>query len=449
MKINSKLKKLNILNIKKVIEYLLYFLVFSLPLQTRYIVSAWTKDGFSLEFSAMSFYFSDLLIIILVLLTLSVYFKTISLQIKNRLWYFLGAFEIFIITSIIVSYNYKLSLFHYFWFVIFALLIWVLITVKYNKLNLLLWFLAGSLFQGFLGIFQFISQTSFSNKYLGMASHGAFNLGQAVIETASGRWLRAYGSLDHPNIFGALMAISLLVSLYLLLAQNKKIINYKKLRFSLYFWISSLVSFMALFLSFSRLAIGAGFIGTLIIVLYYLFYKKNYRQVIKVSLTLVLLSVILISIYSQLFFSRLDTSNRLEAKSINERQEQIVEAKTIIKDNLYFGVGVGNYSLVLKDYYPDKDIYELQPVHNSFLLLMAEIGIFGFMAFLVFFIYLFVIAYSRKQVLYISLWLVLLIIMLAEHWLISLHFGWLLMALISGLILKPINANDSIKKIRT
>ena len=449
MKINSKLKKLNILNIKKVIEYLLYFLVFSLPLQTRYIVSAWTKDGFSLEFSAMSFYFSDLLIIILVLLTLSVYFKTISLQIKNRLWYFLGAFEIFIITSIIVSYNYKLSLFHYFWFVIFALLIWVLITVKYNKLNLLLWFLAGSLFQGFLGIFQFISQTSFSNKYLGLASHGAFNLGQAVIETASGRWLRAYGSLDHPNIFGALMAISLLVSLYLLLAQNKKITNYKKLRFSLYFWISSLVSFMALFLSFSRLAIGAGFIGTLIIVLYYLFYKKNYRQVIKVSLTLTLLSVILISIYSQLFFSRLDTSNRLEAKSINERQEQVVEAKTIIKDNLYFGVGIGNYSLVLKDYYPDKDIYELQPVHNSFLLLMAEIGIFGFMAFLVFFIYLFVIAYSRKQVLYISLWLVLLIIMLAEHWLISLHFGWLLMALISGLILKPINANDSIKKIRT
>ncbi|HKK53907.1 MAG TPA: O-antigen ligase family protein [Patescibacteria group bacterium] len=449
MKINSKLKKLNILNIKKVIEYLLYFLVFSLPLQTRYIISAWTKDGFSLEFSTISFYFTDLLIIILVLLTLSVYFKTISSQIKNRLWYFLGAFEIFIISSIIFSYNYKLSLFHYFWFVIFALLIWVLITVKYNKLNLLLWFLAGSLFQGFLGIFQFISQTSFSNKYLGMASHGAFNLGQAVIETASGRWLRAYGSLDHPNIFGALMAISLLVSLYLLLAQNKKIINYKKLRFSLYFWISSLVSFMALFLSFSRLAIGAGFIGTLIIVLYYLFYKKNYRQVIKVSLTLVLLSVILISIYSQLFFSRLDTSNRLEAKSINERQEQIVEAKTIIKDNLYFGVGVGNYSLVLKDYYPDKDIYELQPVHNSFLLLMAEIGIFGFMAFLVFFIYLFVIAYSRKQVLYISLWLVLLIIMLAEHWLISLHFGWLLMALISGLILKPINANDSIKKIRT
>jgi len=447
MKINSKLKKLNILNIKKVIEYLLYFLVFSLPLQTRYIVSAWTKDGFSLEFSAMSFYFSDLLIIILVLLTLSVYFKTISLQIKNRLWYFLGAFEIFIITSIIVSYNYKLSLFHYFWFVIFALLIWVLITVKYNKLNLLLWFLAGSLFQGFLGIFQFISQTSFSNKYLGLASHGAFNLGQAVIETASGRWLRAYGSLDHPNIFGALMAISLLVSLYLLLAQNKKITNYKKLRFSLYLWISSLVSLMALFLSFSRLAIGAGFIGTLIIVLYYLFYKKNYRQVIKVSLTLTLLSVILISIYSQLFFSRLDTSNRLEAKSINERQEQVVEAKTIIKDNLYFGVGIGNYSLVLKDYYPDKDIYELQPVHNSFLLLMAEIGIFGFIAFLVFFIYLFAIAYSRKQVLYISLWLVLLIIMLAEHWLISLHFGWLVMALISGLILKPVNTDKSIKKI--
>jgi O-antigen ligase len=447
MKIDYKLRKLNSLNIKKLIEYLLYFLVFTLPIQTRYIVSTWTKDGFSLEFSTISFYFTDLLIIVLVPLTLSVYFKSIRAQIKNRLWYFLGAFEVFIIISIIASYDYMLSLLHYFWFVIFALLIWVLITVQYNKLKLLLWFLAGSLVQALLGISQFISQTSFSSKYLGMANHEAFDLGQAVIETASGRWLRAYGGLDHPNIFGSLMAISLLVSLYLLMAQNKKIKNLKKLRLSLFLWTSVLVSSMALLLSFSRLAIGAGFIGALFIVLYYLFHKKHYRQVIKVISSVVLLAVILLSVYSQLFFSRLDTSNRLELKSISERQEQLIEAKTIIKDNLYFGVGIGNYSLALKDYYPNKDIYELQPVHNSFLLLIAEIGLFGLISFLLFFIYLFAIAYSRKQVLYISLWLALLIIMLAEHWLISLHFGWLIIALISGLILQE-TKNLSIKKIK-
>jgi O-antigen ligase len=428
---------------KKVVEYLLYFLVFIIPIQTRYILSAWTEDGFSLEFSTISFYFTDLLIIILVLMSLSVYFKTISLKVKNRLWYFLGALELFIITSILVSYNYQLSLLHYFWFLIFISLMWVLITVKYSKLKLLLWFLTGSLVQGILGIVQFISQTSFSSKYLGMASHSAFNLGQAVIETASGRWHRAYGGLDHPNIFGALMAITLLISLYLLLAQNRKIVNYKKLRLSLFLWTVSLVSLMGMFLSFSRLAIGAGFMGALIIALYYLFYKKYYRQVIKVSLSLILFTIILISIYSQLFFSRLDTSNRLEVKSISERQEQVIEAKTIIKDNLYFGVGMGNYSLALKDYYPNKDIYELQPVHNSFLLLTAEIGIFGFISFLLFFIYLFAIAFNRKQVLYISLWLALLLIMLAEHWLVSLHFGWLIMALISGLIFKHPKTNIS------
>ncbi|MCF7794759.1 O-antigen ligase family protein [Patescibacteria group bacterium] len=448
MKINYKLKKLNILNVKKLVKYLLYFVVFILPLQTRYIVSAWTEDGFSLEFHAISFYFTDLLIIILVLLTLSAYFKTISAQIKNRLWYFLGVFEIFIIISIIVSYNYNLSLLHYFWFIIFSLLIWVLITAQYNKLKLLFWFLGASLLQGILGISQFISQSSFSSKYLGMAKHSASDLGQAVIETVSGRWLRAYGGLDHPNIFGVLMATSLIISLYLLLAQNKKIKSFKKLRLSLFLWASILISFMALLVSFSRLAIGAGFIGALLIVLYYLFYKKNYKQIIKVISALTLLAVIIISVYSQLFFSRLDTDNRLEKKSINERQEQIVETKTIIKDNLYFGVGVGNYSLALYEYYPDKEIYELQPVHNSFLLLIAEVGIFGFIAFLMFFLYLFAIAYSRKQVLYVSLWLMLLIIMLAEHWLISLHFGWLILALISGLILRPVSVGDGIKKKR-
>ncbi|MFP4514948.1 MAG: O-antigen ligase family protein [Parcubacteria group bacterium] len=442
MRINFKLKNLSL---KKVIEYLLYFSVFILPLQTRYIVSAWTENNFSLEYTTISFYLTDLLIIILVLLSFSVYFKTLSLQIKNRLWYFLGAFEIFIISSIVVSYNFQLSLLHYFWFLIFASLIWILITVHYNKLKLLFWFLAATTLQAILGIYQFLSQSFFSNKYLGIASHSASSLGQAVIETASGRWLRAYGSLDHPNIFGALIAISLLISLYLLLAQNKKIKTLNKLKLSLFLWTSTLVSFMALFLSFSRLAMGAAFFGVLILAFYYLFYKKNYKQTLKVTLVLILFSAILLTIYNQLFFSRLDTSNRLEVKSINERQTQIVEAKTIIKDNLYFGIGIGNYSLALKDYYPDKDIYDLQPVHNSFLLLMAEIGIFGFIAFLSFFIYLFAIAYSRKQVLYISLWLILLIIMLAEHWLISLHFGWLIMALISGLILRPKNRNFSEK----
>jgi O-antigen ligase len=235
------------------------------------------------------------------------------------------------------------------------------------------------------------------------------------------------------------MAISLLTSLYLLLAQSSKIFDYKKLKTSLFLWSATLISLMSLFLSFSRLAIVAGFIGSLIIIIYYLINKKNYKQIIKVSSALIIFVLILLSIYSQLFFSRLDTSNRLEVKSISERQGQVLEAQTIIKDNLYFGVGLGNYTLALKDYYPDKDIYELQPVHNSFLLLMAEVGILGFLAFLVFFIYLFAIAYSRKQVLYISLWLALLIIMLAEHWLISLHFGWLVLALISGLILKPNN----------
>jgi hypothetical protein len=36
--------------------------------------------------------------------------------------------------------------------------------------------------------------------------------------------------------------------------------------------------------------------------------------------------------------------------------------------------------------------------------------------------------------------------MLAEHWLISLHFAWLMLALISGLILKSVNANAINKK---
>ena len=89
--------------------------------------------------------------------------------------------------------------------------------------------MAGAFLQACLGIYQFFTQSSFACKWLGMASHNAQDLGVSVIETLSGeRWLRAYGGLDHPNIFGGFLCFSILIliSFFIIIQLFEYILKY-------------------------------------------------------------------------------------------------------------------------------------------------------------------------------------------------------------------------------
>ena len=55
------------------------------------------------------------------------------------------------------------------------------------------------------------------------------------------------------------------------------------------------------------------------------------------------------------------------------------KAKEIIKDNWLIGVGIGNYTFALRAKYPEIKVWELQPVHNTYLLILAELGVVGFL----------------------------------------------------------------------
>ena len=59
-----------------------------------------------------------------------------------------------------------------------------------------------------------------------------------------------------------------------------------------------------------------------------------------------------------------------------KRVSLAVSAKKMFMDSPLFGVGKGNFVAVLPKY-QGNDIFWLQPVHNIFLLVFSEIGIFG------------------------------------------------------------------------
>ena len=89
--------------------------------------------------------------------------------------------------------------------------------------------------------------------------------------------------------------------------------------------------------------------------------------------------LIFITILKPLLFSRFNLDSRLEQISLNERLEQSSSASDIIKENVFWGVGLGSYHSKLMSLDSNLAPYEAQPVHNVFLLIWAEIGLWGFL----------------------------------------------------------------------
>ena len=256
----------------------------------------------------------------------------------------------------------------------------------------------------------------------------------AVIEAASGRFLRAYGGFDHPNIFGGVLAISLIIAVYFL-AKKKVLNSNKEIIESIFLFIFYFFSLFALFFTFSRsawLAYAAGLFFLLVS-----FIKEKDRWMIGRYLALIFFSFIFLFIitkpYQDLILVRVNANTRLERISLNERNIYFEQSETLIKSQPILGVGIGNYTSELnrRDQYK-KPAWVNQPVHNCFLLIFSEGGVFSFIFFLGFLIYL--ILKDRRETFSLAVIAALIILMMVDHWLISLPFGITFLFFVLGLI---------------
>jgi O-antigen ligase len=106
-------------------------------------------------------------------------------------------------------------------------------------------------------------------------------------------------------------------------------------------------------------------------------------------------------------------------------------------DNI-FGVGLGNFTLVLQEYVNVKlQPWLIQPVHNIFLLVFNEIGALGGVSFIALFVYLFSRLLKRKDrfsYVLMSLWAFIIVVGLFDHYFISLYQGNVLFWLYVGLV---------------
>lgn len=429
--------------LKKLTEYLFYLFIFLLPWQTKLILRPAPTNFTEISLYATHFF---LLVILLLFFIYRLGDKKNTISIP-AVWYLLIGWELFVFASIWIAPDIILAAYHYFSFLI-GLAVFFLLYVGtgagsyedsfFAKGKIIFSFLAGVFIQAILGLVQFLSQSSFVSKYLGLALHDPSVLGTSVIDAASGRWLRAYGGFDHPNVFGGVLAIALLLTAYLL-AKKKMLHKGREVAESIFLFISYFISLLALFFTFSRaawLALAAG----LIILLFY-FIKRKDKWIMGRFVALLFFSAILLAIvvfpYRELVVARLSDRAPLEQKSITERKTYISQAFNMISERPWLGVGLGNYTTVLAVRSEAKNltgatVWNYQPVHNVFLLLWAECGIFALLFFGGFLFW--PLKKDRREAFTPAVLSLLIILLLFDHWLFSLPFGLIFFFLVLGLI---------------
>ena len=142
--------------------------------------------------------------------------------------------------------------------------------------------------------------------------------------------------------------------------------------------------------------------------------------------------MILGNVVIELVLTRAHIDNKIENISVDERVLQYRQANSLIETSPWLGAGLGNYIPDLIASMPGEAWYFYQPVHNTFMLAWTEIGLFGFMLLLGIIYYLYI--HRRKLAYRNSLLVLLLIILMFDHWLWSFHFGILFFWLILGFI---------------
>lgn len=416
----------------KLNQILFYTFVFILPWQTILILKEIKVNDEKFQYGTIGIYLFEIILLAWILINL----LTLKKCSNKKILFSVLIFIAFSSLSILWSPNKLLSLYYLFPLILGGFLFLILQNKFLNFKNFTFVFISSVFFQGLIASYQFLTQSSFSNKWLGVTAHPAWQGGTSVIESSAGRFLRAYGGMPHPNILGGFLAISLLLGIgaYLKATADEK-------RWKYFLLVVILINFFSLLTTFSRSSFLTFSFGLIVIFAYNIYIKKNH--LIKYAILFIsvffIITTLLFGSYCELFNNRLQTNSRLEKISINERLIFIGQAKNLIATHPILGTGIGNYSFTLLKNNPKiKEAWRIQPVHNAYLLVFAELGAIGFSLFLfivIFIIYDFIESFRKEdsnRVIFSTIIISLLLLSLFDHWLWTNHSGlivfWLLLS---------------------
>lgn len=343
--------------------------------------------GIRSDYLAPVIYLSDVLILVLIFTSFSELKKSFILIRKQKV--FLAVLLTVLIISSLLAENKAASFYKIYKVSEFTALGLVLYqnrkTFFDNSFSISL--SLAVLFSSLIGIWQFFLQHSVGGIlwWLGERSYNFATVGISTINYLDTEMLRAYSTFSHPNSFAGFV----LVSLLLLYPWESKI---KK--------VTLFLGIIGVIMAFSQVVFM-----TSLLVIFGFFVKKLSR--LEILANLYYFFAIVLFTFSPVFLS-----NYLNTSEITERRDFLFVAFEMIKQNFLFGVGLNNFIVNTPGFFQTHTSWLLQPPHNIFMLILAEIGLIGFSA-VVWLLYL----CFKYKVHNFALWAILLTGSLDHYWL--------------------------------
>ena len=421
---------------KKLEKFLFYVFIFSIPFQTRKVLFFASPESKFLEWNSGFLYFTDLLLIAILLLGFlrgGIKFKKTDV--------FLGLFFLIAGLSLITSQNIGLSVYQIIKLAEFVLLF---LYIKYNLgflqiKNILKVFIASGVFQALLAICQFFSQSSLGLKHFEAGIFNANIPGVATFFVQGVKFIRAYGTAPHPNVLAIFLLVSIFCLYYLYLTRTPRM-GVRMIQMTLLF-----ILMLGLFLTFSRAVIIVFVAGSLLFLLIAFFKFKELKfKIIGLFLLFTVVCLLFTILFWPEFQARfLGTSLGEQAVTLRVYYNDI--ALSAIQEKPILGLGLGNFTWYLFNNYQFEEFWLYQPVHNLYLLIAVEIGIIGLIVFLIFIAKILLKGLRqvfRREILLTAYCLLgtFLALALIDHYFWTIQQGrlvfWIVLAIISGLILK-------------
>ena len=234
-----------------------------------------------------------------------------------------------------------------------------------------------------LGFLQFYKQSSVFNNYLffGEQPYNVFTPFIAKESFSGVTKIPPYATFLHPNIFAGYLAVSLILLLgYFLTGKKRRVVP------SAFF---VLIGVVALFLTKSYTAWAAFVLGLLLLSLarpVSVKSVKDARLITSILLFLAFATVLLgllFPSYKNLVVTALPADSITSTLSVERRSALLNASYKMVSQKPFFGWGINSFTYSFEPFYTRFDVVRfLQPVHNVYALIAAEVGILGAVLFL-------------------------------------------------------------------
>lgn len=407
-----------------------WLLIFLFPTQLSY--HFWPNFSFifgiKVDYLSPTVYLTDLLVILLVILSCSKFNLFIKNKFKKRkskllTLSLLGIGTAIVVANILEATTPLVAVIK--WIKIFELLalaLYAYISKKSNKETLYVLYYSITFFS-LIGILQFVLQKTIGGPLylLGERHFSLITPGIALTRIIGVDYLRAYSTFPHPNAFAGYLGVG--VVLVTLMNCTIRLFNKKQL------WLFYLVSSIAFFLTFSSGAIVAAAISAVCILLN----KKNKEIKTKIVQLLFLLFICL-SLITPVFW-KLNGDKISMPESVGLRLAQVETAMNMFKNHALWGVGLNNFILSARDNTIVGTSLFIQPAHNVYLLLLTEIGTIGF----VFFVAVVFLTLNNLNRKYMPIFIYILATSFVDHYWLTLQQNLLLLFFVLGISLQKEN----------